>query len=142
MRASAAGARGRTVPTAGREERPVADHKEGPQQTAYDNSTENAGSESRQEGREMTRTADVLNLCPMTRTKIVFAAALLASSLAGAPAALAGTLQIQDRAHVFSADDANALRRTVDSLPFDAKLMTSNDYPDGAALGSYVGSLV
>jgi uncharacterized membrane protein YgcG len=56
--------------------------------------------------------------------------------------AYAGALHIRDDAHVLSADDAARLRSVVASAPFDARFVTSGDYPDSRDLSRYVGSLV
>ncbi len=72
----------------------------------------------------------------------VLAVAALALALALPRRAFAGTLQIQDEAHILKAGDAERLRSVVAEAPFDARLVFTTDYADPQDLSRFVGSRV
>jgi hypothetical protein len=75
------------------------------------------------------------------RLLVLRAAALLAAMTLAASAS-AGALQVRDEAHVLSAESTSRLRSLVASMPFDARLVVTNEYADAQDLARYVGSLV
>lgn len=71
-----------------------------------------------------------------------FAAAAVVATMTLAASASAGALQVRDEAHVLSAESTSRLRSLVASIPFDARLVLTTEYPDAQDLARYVGSLV
>jgi hypothetical protein len=72
----------------------------------------------------------------------LLAPVLAVGLLAVAADASAGTLTMRDEAQVFSASDTAHLRGIVAQAPFDARLVTTNSYPDQAGFSRFVGTLV
>jgi len=72
----------------------------------------------------------------------LLAPVLAVGLLAVAADASAGTLTMRDEAQVFSASDTAQLRGIVAQAPFDARLVTTNNYPDQAGFSRFVGTLV
>ncbi len=72
----------------------------------------------------------------------LLAPVLAVGLLAVAVDASAGTLTMRDEAQVFTPGDTAQLRSIVAQAPFDARLVTTNSYPDQAGFSRFVGTLV
>ena len=75
-------------------------------------------------------------LRPLARSIRVLAAAIAA--LCFALPAWAGTLQVRDTAAVLTPDALSAVRSEVNALPFDVRVVTSNEHADSASFDHYV----
>lgn len=59
-----------------------------------------------------------------------------------APSARAGTVAVQDSAHIFGPGDADALRAVAAHAPFDVRVATTTAYADQPSLSRFTRSLV